>query len=757
MADAVAEVKMEDDLKAPDTPMPSSTSSPITLPTAAAMELPPPQDTFANQQHPNATPTPTLPAAASSVASAPPLVGSPVLTTSLPSALTSLSSSSPLASLTSTPSTVPTPSPSPPSSTTTTTSTSTSSPPSLTQISQLIDDLRSPDLPTRLHAFHSLPLISAALGPLRTREELIPYLNEFIDDDDEILLVLASQLAHLIDGIGGTPFAHALLTPLEHLAATEEAAVRDKAVASITRLIDVMQDVQLDHYILPLVKKLTFAEWFTSRISAAALYPVVYAKAADKHRKDLRAGFVKLCTDDTPMVRRAAVTHLGPLCAVVDYASVKGELFPVFQRLSKDEQDSVRLLTVAAAVHIAKVFKPADNVTKMLPVLFFLCEDKSWRVRYMVADKFCDLSTAMGGQEVKSDELVDKYVRLLQDEEAEVRTAAAQRVGEVSKLVGPSQTIKKLLSPAGRSPLQALVKDSSQYVRAALASTMMSMTSVLKKKDTIELVVPLFLTLLKDTNSEVRLNLISRLDSINDVMNVEQLSASLLPAIMELAADSKWRVRLQIIEHVPSLARQLGHEFFDAKLSELCMNWLGDPVYSIREAATGNLTKLVQVYGVEWAKANIVPKVVALGSHRSYLYRLTAVFAMGDMSAILGSGVVVRQFVSVLAQLAVDPVPNVRFNTVKVVMALAHSGQLGVGMGVGVGGTGGSEEKDERRGAGEEKDEKSMMSDVGSATGVEAKEAVSKLLPVISNLVQDNDNDVKYYATLCIPALQGTE
>ena len=750
MADAIAEVKMEDDLKAPDTPMPSSSSS-ITLPAAAAMELPPPQDTFANQQHPNATPT--LPTAASSIAS-PPLVGSPVLTTSLPTALTSLSSSSPLAALTSTPSTVPpTPTnPSPPSSSSTASNpASSSSPPSLTQISQLIDDLRSPDLPTRLHAFHSLPLISTALGPLRTREELIPYLNEFIDDDDEVLLVLATQLALLIDGIGGTPFAHALLLPLEHLAATEEAAVRDKAVASITRLIDVMQDVQLEHYILPLIKKLTFAEWFTSRISAAALYPHVYAKAAEKHRKDLRAGFIKLCTDDTPMVRRAAVSHLGSLCAVVDYASVKAELFPVFQRLSKDEQDSVRLLTINSAVHIAKVFKAADNVVKMLPVLFFLCEDKSWRVRYMVADKFCELSTAMGGQEVKSDELVDKYVRLLQDEEAEVRTAAAQRVGEVSKLVGAGQSIKKLLSPPGRSPLQALVKDSSQYVRAALASTMMSMTSVLKKKDTIELVVPLFLTLLKDSNSEVRLNLISRLDSINDVMNVEQLSASLLPAIMELAADPKWRVRLQIIDHVPSLARQLGHEFFDAKLSELCMNWLGDSVYSIREAATGNLTKLVHVYGVDWAKANIVPKVVALGAHRSYLYRLTAVFAMGDMAAILGSGVVVRQFVPVLAQLAVDPVPNVRFNTVKVIMQLAQSGRLGLGGGAGGGGGGGGEEKEEKAGV-------SMgataMSDVGSASEVEKKEAVAKLLPIVTNLQQDNDNDVKYYAALAIPALQ---
>ena len=719
MADSIAEVKMEDDLKAPDTPMPSG---PIHLPAAGDMTLPPPADTFANSQHPNVAGINNT-AINTPGSAAVPMVGSPVLTAALPSALSSLSSSSPLAALSST-STAGNSATSPSAATASSPSSSSSSaastgPLTLQQISQLIDDLRSPDLPTRLHAFHQLPNIAQALGPLRTREELIPYLSEFIDDDDEVLLVLAAQLSGLVEHIGGVPFAHVLLAPLEQLAATEESGVRDKAVASVVRIAEQMSELQLENYVLPLMRKLTLAEWFTSRISAAALYPHVYPRIADKHRKDVRAMYVKLCTDDTPMVRRAAVTHLGPLALVVnpDYQAVKGELFPVFQRLSKDEQDSVRLLTVQAAIAISKVFKPADNVTKMLPVLFFLCEDKSWRVRYMVADKFCELCLAMGGgPEVKSDELVDKYVRLLQDEEAEVRTAAAQRVGEVSKLIGASQSMKKLLSPAGRSPLQALVKDSSQYVRAALASTMMTLTSVLKKKDNIELVVPLFLTLLKDSNSEVRLNLISRLDSINDVMSADQLSACLLPAIMELAADTKWRVRLQIIEHIPALARQLGAAFFDAKLIDLCMNWLGDSVYSIREAATANLTKLVHVYGVEWAQRNIIPKVVALADHRSYLYRLTSVFAIGDMASVVGGTLVGRDFVPVLSKLCVDAVPNVRFNCVKTIMSLAQQGVLGDG-----------------------------------------GEGVTVLLPVVQRLVGDTDNDVKYYAALTVQALQGQQ
>jgi hypothetical protein len=47
----------------------------------------------------------------------------------------------------------------------------------------------------------------------------------------------------------------------------------------------------------------------------------------------------------------------------------------------------------------------------------------------MVADKFCEIAESIGGAEAKSDDLVDGFVKLLSDEEAEVRTAAAAKVG----------------------------------------------------------------------------------------------------------------------------------------------------------------------------------------------------------------------------------------------------------------------------------------------------------------------------------------
>jgi hypothetical protein len=62
--------------------------------------------------------------------------------------------------------------------------------------------------------------------------------------------------------------------------------------------------------------------------------------------------------------------------------------------------------------------------------------------------------------------------------------------------------------------------------------------------------------------------------------------------------------------------------FFEHQLADLSMVWLGDSVFTIREAATNNLTKLVEVFGVDWAKDNIIPKV-----HRPFSFASLASLA----------------------------------------------------------------------------------------------------------------------------------
>jgi len=92
-----------------------------------------------------------------------------------------------------------------------------------------MDELRSEDVQLRLNAIHSIPTIALALGSDRAREELIPFLQDSVDDEDEVLLAVAEELGRSFEEyIGGKEYAHVILGPLENLSAVEETLVREK-------------------------------------------------------------------------------------------------------------------------------------------------------------------------------------------------------------------------------------------------------------------------------------------------------------------------------------------------------------------------------------------------------------------------------------------------------------------------------------------------------------------------------------------------
>lgn len=139
-----------------------------------------------------------------------------------------------------------------------------------------------------------------------------------------------------------------------------------------------------------MVLRLSKADWFTSKISATGLYNVAYTKAGPPSQEALRQHFAQLVHDDTPMVRRQAATHLGKFIRAMPATIVIEEMIPLLQHLAGDEQDSVRLLTVDILIAIAEVVPKGQQGSYgvLLTTLRNFIEDKSWRVRYMVAEKF---------------------------------------------------------------------------------------------------------------------------------------------------------------------------------------------------------------------------------------------------------------------------------------------------------------------------------------------------------------------------------
>ena len=158
----------------------------------------------------------------------------------------------------------------------------------------------------------------------------------------------------------------------------------------MNKICEQLSTEQIDQYFIPLIGRLSKADWFTAKISSTGVYKVAYTKTDPQTQESLRQGFAQLVHDDTPMVRRQAAINLAKFLRVMPPNVVIDEMIPLFQHLASDDQDSVRLLTVEILVAIAETVPKEQQSSHgvLLTALRSLFEDKSWRVRYMVAEKF---------------------------------------------------------------------------------------------------------------------------------------------------------------------------------------------------------------------------------------------------------------------------------------------------------------------------------------------------------------------------------
>ena len=71
-------------------------------------------------------------------------------------------------------------------------------------VNVIIDEMKSDDIRKRINSVKNLNLIASTIGSERSRNELIPYLQEILDDEDEVLIELVDSLTNnFIDYIGG--------------------------------------------------------------------------------------------------------------------------------------------------------------------------------------------------------------------------------------------------------------------------------------------------------------------------------------------------------------------------------------------------------------------------------------------------------------------------------------------------------------------------------------------------------------------------
>lgn len=574
---------------------------------------------------------------------------------------------------------------------------------SMPTIELLITQLQCDSTEARVDAMRRLNTVAKAIGTEDTLQHLLPFLasNIAMDDEeeDEILLTLADQLGQFVPQIIPGYRALPILPILERLAAVEETVVREKAVESIQKIVPLLlkpstarsgskeekQSIEgrnatasaAPALLLAMAKRLSGADWFTAKVSAAGILPYVYhfynnsmianakggansneMNSPEEAKRELRLLYKDLSEDDTPMVKRSAAKHLGQFVESVanlqdDAISrqksrpvsdslrniIVKEMIPMFNTLSNDEQDSVRLLAVVAANSVGKALNVDAKITCDLiwPIVRARCEDISWRVRHNLAKEFSSVACSMGfdASDGSSDLLIELFQclsNLLQDAEAEVRAAAVTNIAKMTRL-GGSDLFTTHIAPT----LPQLGDDPVMEVRSRLAQTLMDCCddeireNVLSDKVILTAIKPHIENFLNDEFAEVQLHILTKLSRISNLLNKMD---AVVHSILQMSKDKNWRVREAVGRLLPHLADAMGILFFEEHLLQPWLKLLLDRVADVRSACVKGMPKLLSVAGAEWILSDLLPQFTALyDDSPSYLTRITIIRCYSELCA----------------------------------------------------------------------------------------------------------------------------
>jgi len=551
----------------------------------------------------------------------------------------------------------------------------------------LMDELKADDTQMAVRSITNLRTIALAMGEEKCRNELLPALDAEVKGGphnqrktmlDDVMVSIAEVLGCLVDFVGGPKWGHLLLPTLEYLCTVEETTVRDQAVKSINQVGKEISHECVTQYVAPIAFKLAETmDWFTPRVSACGLFALSYRAAPDEEmKKKLRARFLALCQDETPMVRRAAAAQLSDFAAEVK-SEVKTELLEEYMKLLKDDQDSVRVKAIKCTDGVLAHVPAADKIAA-LDACWFCVTDKSWRVRVACAETIAAAAAACEADCKVNKDLADKlkkiYKTLQDDSEQEVRCATARKAGGTGAALGPEFATCEIY-PVVKQLMEA--PEGTNMPRVELAAVIMDLAAPMGKANAVAQLLEggassMIGRLTKeDEQTNVRLTVINKLVELIHVVGIDNDAGRFITEqlIRKLAADKNWRIRHATLLLLPSLAQDLGpakfEDLYTAPESGGFESRATDNCALIRTDWAAIVAKVAVLpgFGGPWLSSVVVPILVARSTEK--VYQLLSVSCEG-LKVLAGLMLIddVKRLTEIVLGLADHKVANLRIQAV---------------------------------------------------------------------------------------------
>jgi HEAT repeat protein len=315
-----------------------------------------------------------------------------------------------------------------------------------------------------------------------------------------------------------------------------------------------------------------------------------------KRASQVKTLFHNIIRDSSTAVRRSAAASLGLWLNCNPSPELLTEVQAWTIELIKDKlQDSVRYTALPHLVTLARQQTTSFDVVQKLAVQG--AKDPSWRVRWTAARHLVPMMMCNTG---KAGGLLPSITTLAEDEEAEVRSCIAMRLGEVASILSSAVVSESVVPLASR-----LCNDEQLSVRAAAASSLCDVCRTAREEEA-SLLLDVVVKLIEDESDVVQLNILRSLPSLkerlSDVIYMNRITSPLLR--VSQVSVSRWRVRERVAEQLRHLVQHVDLAHAGA-LEAMMHNLIRDPVAAVRVTAMASLPHIAAKFGSRWSRAHI--------------------------------------------------------------------------------------------------------------------------------------------------------
>ena len=370
-------------------------------------------------------------------------------------------------------------------------------PPKHPQLQHYINNLCSENNKERLHSVQNIHLIAKAFGKARTEKELIPFLRNYRNDEENIMLSLCDQLRELALFISEEkPKKVNYVIPWYYIVFSyEDLSVLEKGVSSLKELLSEKEFI--DKSLMVLVVNLYQSGHLKQQISSILLLCQLVSFVPPNYHQHVKQILGSYVDHEAIVLRKYLARELRSLLNRREFMEMA---LRILTKLLEDTQDIVRVCALESLV--VTVYEDKQFFVKnVLQTIFERFNDENWKLRMVICQNV-DVIIKNTNQ-YQHGLLLQKFVGFMQDKDAEVLKLAVKKIQHMHAHFSEELVRTKILPKLQLQVQQQLQSQSRSEIDAFYLQALLCVSHKLPADFVTAQVVPLQARLIEKIGARI--------------------------------------------------------------------------------------------------------------------------------------------------------------------------------------------------------------------------------------------------------------